>query len=361
MIGGHSGEPAPDIAYEAVRERIVRAAARSRVIRRLNLSNQGLEILPTEIGLLTGLKRLNLNNNRLKRLPAEIGLLAELKFLDLDNNRLTGLPAEIGLLTNLEYLDLDNNRLSGLPARIASLNKLYRLSLAKNVFRTLPKQIGKLRSLQVLDADHNKLNVIPSEIGNLWRLWSLYLADNELSALPVELGRLLRLYTLRLNGNPWPESYLRLIGANEQATARNVLAYLRGEPVPDEPDSEGPSEEQLIAASTEQRPAAYRFGIRDDRVDTLPEAPQPRDGGFATDIYDHAIAKTRALHRRLEHTNSARRVVGSTEGVIEALGIGFSSLRPGLLLSRIRSLEADRAGFDSEVGRVELFPPMRWR
>ncbi len=40
----------------------------------------------------------------------------------------------------------------------------------------------------------------------------------------------------------------------------------------------------------------------------------------------------------------------------DALEVRFDELRPGVLLSRVRSLEADRAAYDTEEARAELFP-----
>ena len=221
---------------------------------------------------------------------------------------------------------------------------------------SLPPEICELRFLGLIGAPRNKLRALPPQIEKLNNLTLLDVSNNELSTLPAELGRLPHLYDLYLNDNPLTEPYLRLVSPDSSATARNVLAYLRGEPLQNEESNSGGDPEEAFAATAEQRPAAYRFGLRNDRVDTIPEVPQPRDNEFAINSYSEARAKSRSLHRRLEQTNSARRVVNSAEGVIEALGIEFTRLRPGLLLSRIRSLEADRAAFNSEEGRAELFP-----
>jgi hypothetical protein len=59
---------------------------------------------------------------------------------------------------------------------------------------------------------------------------------------------------------------------------------------------------------------------------------------------------------RLHNTNSAQRICDSVQMLLEVLDIPFEDLRPGLLLSRVRSLEADGAAFDTEDARAELFP-----
>jgi len=70
----------------------------------LDLSNQGLTELPSEIGSLTRLESLDLSHdwrklgkfNKLVVLPPEIGCLARLRHLNLSFNQLKALPPEIG-------------------------------------------------------------------------------------------------------------------------------------------------------------------------------------------------------------------------------------------------------------------------
>jgi hypothetical protein len=112
---------------------------------------------------------------------------------------------------------------------------------------------------------------------------------------------------------------------------------------PPEPDA------GTLAANAEQRPAAYRFELRDGKIDVLPEPPEPDDREFALDTYAELIAKVRELHERLKATNSPPRVVKNVEQLLTALGTRFDDLRPGVLLSRSRSLEADRAAFSDEL------------
>jgi hypothetical protein len=115
-------------------------------------------------------------------------------------------------------------------------------------------------------------------------------------------------------------------------------------------------DESTQDASTEQRPAAYRFELRGEKIDVLPEPPEPENREFALDTYNELVAKARELHGRLKGTNSARRVCDSIERLLTALGVRFDDLRPGVLLSRERSIAADRAAFGNDDARDELFP-----
>lgn len=108
--------------------------------------------------------------------------------------------------------------------------------------------------------------------------------------------------------------------------------------------------------SVEQRPAAYRFTSTGDKIDVLPEPPAPIDRQLATDTQQELLRKAQELLSRLCNSNSAQRVCDSVQRLVDALDVPFDQLRPGLLLSRVRSLEADRATFDTEDAREELFP-----
>ncbi|MGA8760514.1 MAG: toll/interleukin-1 receptor domain-containing protein, partial [Stellaceae bacterium] len=108
--------------------------------------------------------------------------------------------------------------------------------------------------------------------------------------------------------------------------------------------------------SVEQRPAAYRFTTAGDKIDVLPELPEPLDRQLAADTQKELSEKARNLLIRLQGTNSAQRVCESVQRLLDALGVPFDQLRPGVLLSRVRSLEADGAAFDTEDARAELFP-----
>jgi leucine-rich repeat protein SHOC2 len=99
----------------------------------LNLSNQGLDKLPSYVLVRLDLQELNISNNRLTgALPSEIGRLKKLKILNASNNLMTGVPAEVGQLSELEVLDLSNNQLTGLPNELANLKKLKTLNLSGN-------------------------------------------------------------------------------------------------------------------------------------------------------------------------------------------------------------------------------------
>jgi len=210
-------------------------------------------------------------------------------------------------------------------------------------------------------------------------LQRLDLINNRLSSLPRELGQLRTMEEapppfnppmkgLWLDGNPLPDPYSRLIAGGQPGATTNVLAWLRGELDPDEikqtPElpadagsgAEEAEEEDELAEAVTQRPAAFRFGLRNGKIDTLPERANFTDRAAANDLYSELKAKAQSLRDRLAQSNSDQRVQGSVNRLLDALGERLADVRPGVLLSRSRSIEADRNAFNTPKARRELFP-----
>jgi hypothetical protein len=113
--------------------------------------------------------------------------------------------------------------------------------------------------------------------------------------------------------------------------------------------SDFPVQVNVDPPSIEQRPAAFRFGLRDGKIDVLPEPTEPVDREFALDTYREVVAKARELQERLRGTNSAGRFANTIERLLTTLGARFEDLRPGVLLSRSRDIDADRVAFAREL------------
>ena len=172
-------------------------------LQNLNLANNRIESLPANINKLKELTNLNLSRNRIASLPANISKLTTLTSLDLSRNRLSGsMPTEITSLPKLEYLVLFWNYLSSIPSEIGNLQKLEYLDLGYNSFAgSIPKEMGSLENLEYLDMSSNDLMSIPSEIGNLQNLKEMYLSNNDLTSIPPEIGNLGNLEYLYLSSN----------------------------------------------------------------------------------------------------------------------------------------------------------------
>ena len=134
---------------------------------KLDLSNNGLTVLPKEIERFIGLQELDLANNKLTALPDSIQNLTHLRVLQAQGNQLHQIPDGIGKLTQLIYLMLSNNQLQTLPDSMENLTRLSWLSLSKNQIQDMPHFIKNLRKLDLLDLSHNQLKSFPQFSGFL--------------------------------------------------------------------------------------------------------------------------------------------------------------------------------------------------
>jgi len=167
------------------------------------------------------------NNNLKGQLPSELGLLKGLKILSLDGNRIHGtIPSDLAKLTNLEHLHLEYNRLSGEIEQWVghSYHKnMKTLVLSNNLFTgKIPNSLRLLTHLTLLALDDNQLGGRPlSIVGNLKNLKYLYLEDNKFSdSVHVEnsFPDLTELIHLDLSNNnfhnptdkTWPHQWLSL-------------------------------------------------------------------------------------------------------------------------------------------------------
>ncbi|MDE2903249.1 MAG: leucine-rich repeat domain-containing protein [Chloroflexota bacterium] len=123
------------LAFHRLNGRDARALRWLTELRRLELSEFQLAVIPPELGQLEHLEELLLARSRVGlRIPAELGQLSNLRHLDLSQNELTGLiPPELGQLANLTYLNLAHNQLTGpIPTELTQLTGLRQVYLAGN-------------------------------------------------------------------------------------------------------------------------------------------------------------------------------------------------------------------------------------
>ena len=154
---------------------------------KLDLSNNELTELPKGMStypMLGGIHQLNLMQNKLSVLPSDVFSFQLLsRFIACDNN-LTEIPLEIGSAMNLVELDLSGNPLKGLPESLGNLDHLSTLKLSKCSLTSLPQSIGGCRSLQLLDVSNNKISEIPDSLCQLNSLVNLIVSVNCISKLP---------------------------------------------------------------------------------------------------------------------------------------------------------------------------------
>lgn len=189
----------------------------------LDLSNEGLRWLPSEISLAKRLERLVLDNNELTELPPGIVELSNLQSLEVNNNQLRVLPQRLSSLERLRDLGLSNNALSDLPDEFCGLRSLASLGLANNRLRELPEKFGKLRRLKDVGLANNRLAGLPDSFADLDELMILELSENELKSWPAPLSSLERLSELWLGFN----NLTKLPAGIRKLSDLKVL-YLRG-------------------------------------------------------------------------------------------------------------------------------------
>jgi hypothetical protein len=108
--------------------------------------------------------------------------------------------------------------------------------------------------------------------------------------------------------------------------------------------------------AVEQIAAAFRFGIQDNKIDALPENLETLDPAISQDLYEELVAKAQAMDARLKRSNADPHAGFAVERLLRSLGARYDDVRPGLVLSRLRSIEGIVSGFDTEEGRLALFP-----
>ncbi|AAM05694.1 COR domain-containing protein [Methanosarcina acetivorans] len=195
----------------------------------LDLSENQLTQLPSEITELKNLTTLNLSGNQLTQLPSEIGELKSLTSFDLSVNQLTQLPPEIGELKNLTILNVYRNQLIQLLPEITELKNLTTLDLSLNKLTQLPPEIGELNNLKTLYSSSNQLTQLPLEITKLKNLTELYLSSNLMIRLPLEITELKNLTTLNVYRNQLiqlPSKITELKNLKKLDLSRNQLAQL---------------------------------------------------------------------------------------------------------------------------------------
>jgi Leucine-rich repeat (LRR) protein len=95
------------------------------------------------------LQVLNLSENQLKSLPSDIPENTVLRELDLSYNALTQLPPSLWKCQQLTQLSLESNLLTTLPNGISALKDLSTLSIGKNPLESIPiKEILTMPSLR---------------------------------------------------------------------------------------------------------------------------------------------------------------------------------------------------------------------
>jgi hypothetical protein len=119
----------------------------------------------------------------------------------------------------------------------------------------------------------------------------------------------------------------------------------------------GPELGKELHGDLTQVPASHQYAYRAGKIVAYPLTGEPLDGQTVGELLDELQEKARAFVQATQKAgNCSPRVRQTAARLGQVLGEWEDQPQPGVLLSRLRSLEADIAAFDTPEGRRELFP-----
>ena len=131
----------------------------------LSLAHRGLKELPRNVS--DDVTILDVSHNEIELLsPISLVKLSHLEQLNLSNNKLVLLPSELANLRHVTTLILKNNQLCELsiPKELATMVTIQELNLSGNKFQSIPEQIFDLHQLRNLQFGKNQITEIPHHI-----------------------------------------------------------------------------------------------------------------------------------------------------------------------------------------------------
>lgn len=171
----------------------------------LILDSLGIRIIPESISQFQKLKQISLAHNADLLLEPTISRLSKLpiEFLNLSNNKLTELPENIINLTTLKDLNLSYNNMKAPKTYnlLGQLPKLYSLWIDHNELETLPPTIGNLKQIRFLYVDHNNLDQLPDSMIDMKKLWVIHAGYNKFRELPTVFAKMKVLLMVHINNN----------------------------------------------------------------------------------------------------------------------------------------------------------------
>jgi Leucine-rich repeat (LRR) protein len=157
----------------------------------LYLNTRGFQILPLELRLLTNLSRLYLYQNDFKTIIIP-NSFANLRVLDLTNNKLEVISSDVFLLANLEELYLGSNKIKTISNELFLLVKLEQLYLHCNQLENVSSEIGLLTNLQQLSLDGNEYKSLPPSLCLLTNLHRLCLNTSDCHMVSSNLHHIIQ-------------------------------------------------------------------------------------------------------------------------------------------------------------------------
>ena len=165
-----------------------------------------------------------------------------MKIIDLCENQIDELPSEIGELAHIEQLYVRQNRITSLP-NLKKCCKLKDLDVSFNKITEIDENcFDNLVSLVNFNLRDNQLKNLPKTVKNLQVLERLDLSNNNLSNLPCELAAIESLKQILLVGNPLRTIRKDIISRGSDA----VIKHLKNQLVQDPNTSAQDLEENML-------------------------------------------------------------------------------------------------------------------
>ena len=111
-----------------------KALKRKEKVEALDLADQNLDKIPSQISEFENLKFLNLKNNNITELPEFLYRNTELRTLLLYGNKGINIDSRISGMTNLTVLEIMQCKMESIPLQICQLKELKLLALGGNNF-----------------------------------------------------------------------------------------------------------------------------------------------------------------------------------------------------------------------------------
>jgi Leucine-rich repeat (LRR) protein len=202
----------------------------------LDLSNNKLTSLPTEVRELAHLRTLNVAENQLRSVPMELFTSTSLIHLNATKNRLEGSFFMVDVIPNLQELRLSNNALTSLSdSTTLELPALTYLDLSANRLSSLP-DMTSWTNLTTLRIGENKLTALPDGFLSLQKLRIADFTANDLTKLDERIALMEALENLSLAANPLRERKFLTMSTDD--IRRDLASRLPSEVVDDDVDGE---------------------------------------------------------------------------------------------------------------------------
>ncbi len=149
---------------------------------------------PAALFQLQNLEYLNIQENNLNFIPEEITHLKKLKILDIRNNQISNLPTNISQLPNLEKLYLGQNNFEAIPESIKYCTSLLLIDFTENFIKDGCQYLLESPSIKNIYLRGNQIKSFPFEYLMNKQIEELNIQENLISSLPNEQYKIDRFF-----------------------------------------------------------------------------------------------------------------------------------------------------------------------